>query len=687
MSNLLIKETVSQLYLLTPAEISDLKSGVYSGVLLLGYDMKGDTPAPIEYYLTNTAADPDDGSIFTIDYTDSMGNTQSIKLEHDFKEGVHPMYYGINGTHDDTDKINKIFKKFSKISGQGSGTMKIGRAINIPDNGILEGCTVYITNYQNCYIASGNNTIVRDNTFYGTGAKLASNTNSSCCLYFWRVQDIFVSGNSFYNFKALDHNAACGIITIQETQGARVENNYFDDSNFGFIDIGAGTISGNCIFTNNTSYSNSDIFISLASGGKDVFFSNTNINKMSDHIVSGNIHIKNRWATNSDPLGRHGVLVHYAGGISRMIATGNIIGNTARHGFYLRGTDNKETVPGTGDDIISGNTILYCGRGDISNYCSGIKLENTFGGVVADNIISYSGYDLNGTKTATYEAFAIECVRGMNNIVIEGNKIDHYRDGAIRLSVQNSERGISNVNVCNNIINGNVSAISLHASAPNNYIEKINISGNIVTVDTGSCFYTETQSDTQCTGGISVIDNTFSSTDKVKNNRGISLDMYGLLLLKPSIMHNKFINLNKGIASFREAGNNVENFPHRTFGIINTVDHNEFRNCKLALDISRWEAQRLAIVGINNRFSDNEATGITHSLDVNILNRVNLGYVYAYDSDQNPMVRVIALCPLPGKNVNVKGDIVDIFQPIEHMGWICVDPIANTWKKFGTIEP
>ncbi len=31
MSNLLIKETVSQLYLLTPAEISDLKSGVYSG--------------------------------------------------------------------------------------------------------------------------------------------------------------------------------------------------------------------------------------------------------------------------------------------------------------------------------------------------------------------------------------------------------------------------------------------------------------------------------------------------------------------------------------------------------------------------------------------------------------------------------------------------------------------------------
>jgi hypothetical protein len=116
------------------------------------------------------------------------------------------------------------------------------------------------------------------------------------------------------------------------------------------------------------------------------------------------------------------------------------------------------------------------------------------------------------------------------------------------------------VNVCNNIINGDVSAISLNASAPNNYIEKINISGNIVTIDTGSCFYTETQPDSKCIGGISITDNTFSSTDKTKSNRGVSLDMYGLLLLKPSIMNNRFINLNKGIASFRETGNSVENF-------------------------------------------------------------------------------------------------------------------------------
>jgi hypothetical protein len=112
------------------------------------------------------------------------------------------MYYGIKGANDDTDKINKIFKKFSKISGQGSGKMKISHIITIPDNGVLEGCTVYITSYTNCYIGLGNNTIVRDNIFHGTGVKRVSNANS-CCLYFWRVKDIVVLGNSFYDFKAL----------------------------------------------------------------------------------------------------------------------------------------------------------------------------------------------------------------------------------------------------------------------------------------------------------------------------------------------------------------------------------------------------------------------------------------------------------------------------------------------------
>jgi hypothetical protein len=57
------------------------------------------------------------------------------------------------------------------------------------------------------------------------------------------------------------------------------------------------------------------------------------------------------------------------------------------------------------------------------------------------------------------------------------------------------------------------------------------------------------------------------------------------------------------------------------------------------------------------------------------------------------MVRVIAKTSLPSgvNNMNVKGDIVDIFQPSEIMGWVCTDPTASTssdgWKKFGAIIP
>lgn len=48
---------------LSAAEITALQSGTYEGVRLLGYYEKGDTPAPVIYYLTPTNPDlgPDDG--------------------------------------------------------------------------------------------------------------------------------------------------------------------------------------------------------------------------------------------------------------------------------------------------------------------------------------------------------------------------------------------------------------------------------------------------------------------------------------------------------------------------------------------------------------------------------------------------------------------------------------------------
>lgn len=56
----LIKNTMADMRALSAAENTALTNGTYSGVQLLGYYQVGDTPSPINYYLSSTA-DPDNG--------------------------------------------------------------------------------------------------------------------------------------------------------------------------------------------------------------------------------------------------------------------------------------------------------------------------------------------------------------------------------------------------------------------------------------------------------------------------------------------------------------------------------------------------------------------------------------------------------------------------------------------------
>src|SRR5690606_20519115 len=81
------KDTVSQLRALSPLEVLFLRGGVYKGVKLNGYHYKGSTPAPIEYYLSDTTASDDGGSVFEVG---------GIKLEHEFVDSFHTSYFGNN---------------------------------------------------------------------------------------------------------------------------------------------------------------------------------------------------------------------------------------------------------------------------------------------------------------------------------------------------------------------------------------------------------------------------------------------------------------------------------------------------------------------------------------------------------------------------------------------------------------
>jgi len=98
----LTKKTMADMRNLCACEISELQDGVYLGVQLLGYYQAGDTPAPIEYYLSTTPDADNSGSIIA---------TGGIKLEHRFLEAVNPLYFGAKAglDTDATPFIQQIF--------------------------------------------------------------------------------------------------------------------------------------------------------------------------------------------------------------------------------------------------------------------------------------------------------------------------------------------------------------------------------------------------------------------------------------------------------------------------------------------------------------------------------------------------------------------------------------------------
>jgi len=81
----LIKNTMQEIKELSADEVDGLQDGVYTGVKLLGYYEKGDTPFPIHYYQSDTLEADDGGGIVHVG---------GITLEHKFVGRVNPRFYG-----------------------------------------------------------------------------------------------------------------------------------------------------------------------------------------------------------------------------------------------------------------------------------------------------------------------------------------------------------------------------------------------------------------------------------------------------------------------------------------------------------------------------------------------------------------------------------------------------------------
>lgn len=104
------KDTASQVRALTTGEIILLRMGRYRGVKLNGYYQKGDTPAPIDYTLSDTVESDDGGSVFEVG---------DVKLEHEFVGEVNPKYFGLKA-FDKTVDNGAILQKLINYISQGN---------------------------------------------------------------------------------------------------------------------------------------------------------------------------------------------------------------------------------------------------------------------------------------------------------------------------------------------------------------------------------------------------------------------------------------------------------------------------------------------------------------------------------------------------------------------------------------
>lgn len=79
------KDTMTEMKNLTHTEVLLLKMNFYKGVRLGGYYIKGDTPAPVTYYLSDSVAPDDEGSLVT---------AGAVRLFHQFIKEVDVAYFG-----------------------------------------------------------------------------------------------------------------------------------------------------------------------------------------------------------------------------------------------------------------------------------------------------------------------------------------------------------------------------------------------------------------------------------------------------------------------------------------------------------------------------------------------------------------------------------------------------------------
>jgi len=488
----LIKNTMADMRNLCARELTELQDGYYSGIQLLGYYQAGDTPNPINYYLSSTT-DPDDGG--------SVIAIGSIKLEHKFTGPLDVRYFGAQVA----TNINAVFDKAKLVTNhlliddQYSFTTAL--VINKSDFKLelTSKCVL-----QKTSLANGNGIEVANATtgvvIVGQGTILG-NMNSTRVGYAIAVGDVASNGrvegirmdgwtggillnyknrrwtftlNSFYNMSYVPTVNAGGYgIVFQESYDTLTTENYFDETverhhiyyaiNTGLsVKGGENHVLSNNIFRmqNKTEYSTGFEYSVKIMAAKNV--------TCTANVLEGGL--GGFWVTSFSPNDGTDTLVIDSDTI-------NITGNTIR-GLRKGNSGYGAAIGSHGSftkvrnlDII-GNTIAdcECGRADID-------LGRVINCNISNNVIDAK----EGTNFGIYSDIVMQNVNITDNIIS-----NHLRGIYLLKNSTNQELPCKNIKIANN----QISSVNFCVFQQNgNYESTFDIQGNSLETSSGAPIY------------------------------------------------------------------------------------------------------------------------------------------------------------------------------------------------------
>lgn len=278
----LIADNVQELRSIPEQVLQLLVNGTYKGVSLLGYYAKGDTPASIEYYISNTIKEDDGGSVFEVG---------SVKFEHKFKGEIDCIYFGVkgDGIFDNRTIVQNVsnycrdngniwgFSTKPNISYYISAFVEVYNPINFHDSKITSG-SGYIKLFT---LKADNISLDRADMEFNltTGTNAPMFTEAAGC------QNIRIVNNKIKNGRISFANA-----NLLNYKDVWIQNNNIDCD---FSNYSVGVAQNDVLTLYNLVNVNVDRNVIVAKNTNRVFkvssFSNDGAIQISDISITGNI--------------------------------------------------------------------------------------------------------------------------------------------------------------------------------------------------------------------------------------------------------------------------------------------------------------------------------------------------------------------------------------------------------------